>query len=40
MASRLCKPDADLKHIWRMLLPDTPMPACGTGDDAPNQLYQ
>jgi hypothetical protein len=31
MANRPCKPDADLKQIWQRLLPDTPMPACGTG---------
>jgi hypothetical protein len=29
MASRPCKPDADLKRLWRMLLPNTPFPACG-----------
>jgi hypothetical protein len=29
MADRPCKPDADLKRLWRMLLPGTPFPACG-----------
>jgi hypothetical protein len=29
MASRPCKPDADLKHLWQVLLPSTPFPACG-----------
>jgi hypothetical protein len=31
MASRPCKPDADLKHLWRTLL-GTPFPACGVAD--------
>ena len=36
MANRPCKPDADLKHLWQMLLPDMPMPNCETraGDGA------
>jgi hypothetical protein len=29
MADRPCKPDADLKRLWRALLPGTPFPACG-----------
>jgi hypothetical protein len=29
MASRPCKPDADLKRLWQVLLPSTPFPACG-----------
>ena len=35
MASRPCKPDADLKGLWRTLL-GTPFPACGVpaNDDA------
>jgi hypothetical protein len=33
MASRPCKPGADVKQIWRLLLPDTPFPGCGTQDD-------
>jgi hypothetical protein len=33
MASRPCKPDSDLKGLWRTLL-GTPFPACGTVDDA------
>jgi hypothetical protein len=35
MASRPCKPDADLKGLWRTLL-GTPFPACGVPveDDA------
>jgi len=33
MASRPCKPDADLKGLWRMLL-GTPFPACGVPADA------
>jgi hypothetical protein len=33
MASRPCKPDADLKRLWRMLLPNTPFPACGAPEN-------
>jgi hypothetical protein len=33
MASRPCKPSADLKQLWQTLLPGTPFPACGTGPD-------
>ncbi len=33
MASRPCKPDADAKQIWRLLLPDTPFPACGVREN-------
>jgi hypothetical protein len=33
MTSRPCKPDADLKGLWRMLL-GTPFPACGIAEDA------
>lgn len=33
MTGRPCKPDGDLKMLWRTLMPGTPMPACGTGDD-------
>jgi hypothetical protein len=29
MIGRPCKPDADLKRMWRLLLPGTPFPACG-----------
>jgi hypothetical protein len=32
MASRPCKPDGDLKELWRMLL-GTPFPACGIPED-------
>lgn len=28
MATRPCKPGEDLKGIWRLLLPDTPLPGC------------
>jgi hypothetical protein len=33
MASRPCKPDSDLKGLWRTLL-GTPFPACGIADDS------
>ena len=36
MPQRPCKPDADMKRLWQTLLPDTPMPACGTGKDHNN----
>ena len=29
MANRPCRPNADLKRIWQLLLPETPFPACG-----------
>lgn len=32
MTNRPCKPDADLKGIWQMLLPDVQLPACGVPD--------
>jgi len=32
MIGRPCKPDADLKRLWRTLL-GTPFPACGVADD-------
>ena len=28
MATRPCKPDIDVKRLWRLLLPDAPMPNC------------
>jgi len=31
VANRPCRTDADLKKIWQLLLPGTPLPAC----DAP-----
>jgi hypothetical protein len=33
MTGRPCKPSADVKRIWQLLLPDTPFPACGTQDN-------
>ena len=33
MTGRPCKPSADVKHIWQLLLPDTPFPPCGTQDN-------
>jgi hypothetical protein len=32
MIGRPCKPDADLKGLWRTLL-GTPFPACGIAED-------
>jgi hypothetical protein len=32
MIDRPCKPDADLKWLWRTLLGSTPLPACGTSE--------
>ena len=34
MANRPCKPDADVKRIWQLLLPDTAFPVCGTQENA------
>jgi hypothetical protein len=28
MATRPCKPGADVKGIWRLLLPEVPFPNC------------
>jgi hypothetical protein len=36
MIGRPCKPDADLKGLWRMLL-GTPFPACGMSEEAEPQ---
>ena len=33
MNGRPCKPDADLKGLWRALL-GTPFPACGISEDS------
>jgi hypothetical protein len=33
MTDRPCKPGADLKGIWQMLLPGTPFPACGISEN-------
>jgi hypothetical protein len=36
MIQRPCHPDTDLKRLWHVLLPGTPLPACGgesQGDD-------
>ena len=33
MATRPCKPDADVKRIWQLLLPGAPLPACGTQEN-------
>jgi hypothetical protein len=35
MTNRPCKPDADLRGIWQMLLPDVPFPACGAPNAEP-----
>ena len=32
MANRPCKPDADMKRLWQLLLPGTSFPVCGTDD--------
>lgn len=33
MANRPCKPDADFKRLWQILLPGTPVPACGVAEE-------
>ena len=30
MVERPCRTNSDFKHIWQWLLPDTPLPTCGT----------
>jgi hypothetical protein len=34
MAKRPCRTETDLKRIWRLLLPGTPLPACVTDENA------
>jgi len=34
MAKRPCRTNTDLKRIWQLLLPDLPLPACGTEEKA------
>jgi hypothetical protein len=34
MANRPCRTDADLKDIWRLLLPCTALPACETSKNS------
>jgi hypothetical protein len=36
MTGRPCRPDADLKGLWRTLL-GTPFPACGIAEDSERQ---
>jgi hypothetical protein len=33
MTGRPCKPDSDLKGLWRTLI-GTPFPACGVAEDS------
>jgi hypothetical protein len=33
MIERPCKPDADVKWLWRVLLPNVPPPACDIAKD-------
>jgi len=44
MANRPCKPGADLKRMWRLLLPDEPFPDCGlpqsSGEGASRRPYR
>jgi hypothetical protein len=34
MAGRPCRPDADFKRLWQLLLPGTQFPACGVPESA------
>jgi hypothetical protein len=34
MTGRPCRPDADFKRLWRLLLPGTPFPACGVPEES------
>jgi len=38
MIGRPCKPDADLKGLWRTLL-GTPFPACGMPEEAAEPVH-
>ncbi len=37
MTERPCRPSADLKRLWRTLLPGTPFPACGMPDESADE---
>ena len=34
MVGRPCKPDADFERLWRLMLPGTRFPACGTPESS------
>jgi hypothetical protein len=34
MAGRPCRPDADFERLWRLLLPGTRFPVCGTPENS------
>jgi hypothetical protein len=34
MTGRPCKPDSDLRGLWRLLLPGTAFPACGVPENS------
>jgi hypothetical protein len=34
MIGRPCRPDADFRRLWRTLMPDMPLPACGVSDQS------
>jgi hypothetical protein len=40
MTNRPCRADSDLKDIWRLLLPDTPLPVCGAPENSGNEKRQ
>jgi hypothetical protein len=29
MTNRPCKPNTEMQWLWRVLMPDTPLPGCG-----------
>jgi hypothetical protein len=33
MSGRPCNPDSDFKRLWQVLLPNTPLPQCGTPNE-------
>jgi hypothetical protein len=40
MANRPCRTDADLKKIWRLLLPGTPLPACDAPENSAGDAHE
>jgi hypothetical protein len=40
MANRPCRADSDLKDIWRLLMPGTPLPACETPENSNKEKSQ
>jgi hypothetical protein len=40
MINRPCRTDADLKLIWQLLLPGTPVPACDAPENSAGEVRE